>query len=581
MSSNVFFALTRGLVLSLSVAAVPSPVLAEDALDSNQAGLDAESVFAILAGELAGRRGEFAAAHQYYQQAADLTRHAELAELAVRSAMGGGDTAGAMRAARVWLDLAPDSPDAHQVSALLHIKTEDREGALRHLRRIVELGADDAERAWIRVSAIVARMPDAHDRIAIMRALIEQCPQSAAAEQALATIAAAAEEYATADAAARRALELRPDWNKARLFRVRLLLSQERRDEARSLLESFVSASPEDGALRMLYGQFLVEEQDFTSAREVFERVLSHEPRQPDVLFAIGVLSLQLEDFDGARSAFTQLHELGQRRDEAAYYLGQVEEQSGNDAAAIEWYQQVHDANASDAQIRVALLEARGGHIERAREIVQRLRDQSPDEGVVLYLIEAEILTDAGHAAQAMPVYDEGLEHYPDDPDLLYARALLAVELDQIEAAERDLRQIIAADPQHADALNALGYTLADRTERYAEARNYIEQAYALKPDEPAVLDSMGWVYFRLGEHERALGYLRRALELFDDGEIAAHLGEVLWVMGREAEARTVWEAALAAHPEHAYLHRVVERYHLSQSASERPHADSGDSLHD
>ncbi|MBN2886128.1 MAG: tetratricopeptide repeat protein [Chromatiaceae bacterium] len=532
-------------------------------------GLTADQTFAILAAELAGRRGELATAHTYYLQAAELTAHADLAELAVRAAMGDEDRAGAERALALWLRLAPESPEAHQLAAVLRIEAGDQEGALIHLRRIVELGALETEPAWARVSAIVARVPDVETRLALMRALVESFADSADAEQALATVAAAAARYELADAAARRALALRPDWNRPRLFLVKLLLSQNRRDEARALLESFVSESPEDSPLRMVYGQFLVEEQDFTSARAVFERLLHNEPRQPDVLFAVGVLSLQLDDLDGARHAFTRLYDTGQRRDEAAYYLGQVEEHAGHVGQAIDWYQQVRDANASDAQVRIALLEARAGRVERAREILQRLRDQAPADGLVLYLIEAEILVEAGENSQAMEVFDAALRAYPNDPDVLYARALHAVALERIDQAERDLRRIIADDPHHADALNALGYTLADHTERYEEARVLIERAYALKPEEPAILDSMGWIQFRLGNHEQALSYLRQALEALNDGEIAAHLGEVLWTMGREAEAWKVWEAALAEHPDHAYLKRVVERFRLSRNTSD------------
>lgn len=536
-------------------------------------GLTADQTFAILAAELAGRRGELATAHTYYLQAAELTAHADLAELAVRAAMGGEDRAGAERALALWLRLAPESPEAHQLAAVLRIEAGDQEGALIHLRRIVELGGLETELAWARVSAIVARVPDVETRLALMRALVESFADNADAEQALAMVAAAAARYELADAAARRALELRPDWNRPRLFLVKLLLSQNRRDEARALLESFVSESPEDSPLRMVYGQFLVEEQDFTSARAVFERLLRNQPRQPDVLFAVGVLSLQLDDLDEARHAFTRLYDTGQRRDEAAYYLGQVEEHAGHVGQAIDWYRQVRDANAKDAQVRIALLEAGAGRVERAREILQRLRDQAPADGPIFYLIEAEILIEAGENIQAMEVFDAALRAYPDDPEVLYARALHAVALERIEQAEHDLRRIIADDPQHADALNALGYTLADRTERYEEARALIERAYALKPEEPAILDSMGWVQFRLGNHDQALSYLRQALEALNDGEIAAHLGEVLWTMGRKAEAWKVWEAALAEHPDHAYLRRVVERFRLSPNTSDdQPH---------
>jgi len=186
-------------------------------------------------------------------------------------------------------------------------------------------------------------------------------------------------------------------------------------------------------------------------------------------------------------------------------------------------------------------------------------------------MVEAEILDQAGRQEQALAVYGSALEAFPDEPDLRYGRAMLAVKMDRIDDAERDLRGIIDANPEHADALNALGYTLADRTDRYQEAQGYIEQAHRLKPDEASILDSMGWVNFRLGQYEVALDYLRQALARMNDGEIAAHLGEVLWAMGRQAEAREVWEKATKDHPDHAYLRDVVERHGLTRQSGAHP----------
>jgi tetratricopeptide (TPR) repeat protein len=345
-------------------------------------------------------------------------------------------------------------------------------------------------------------------------------------------------------------------------------LSEDKRDEARTLLEEYLDQIPDDQALRMLYGQFLVEEEEFSSARAVFERLLSNRPKEPDVLFAVGILSLQLDDMDGARIYFARLFETGERRDEAAFYLGQVEERAENAEAALDWYGKVDGANAVDAQIRIALLRAKAGEVQRARETLKRLRDQGPANAVLIYLVEAEILESVGRAEEAMAVFGTALQEFPDDETLLYARALSAVKVDDIHTAEQDLRRIIELDPEHADALNALGYTLADRTDRYEEAKGYIEKAYALKPDEPAILDSMGWVYYRLGKYEIALDYLTRALDLMSDGEIAAHLGEVLWAMNRRAEAFEVWDAAIKEHPDHDYLKEVVSRHRADNGES-------------
>ncbi|TCT23002.1 tetratricopeptide repeat protein [Thiobaca trueperi] len=557
--------------LALADPAPPAsmPVAMADAAASDVAavtGLDADQVYAILVAEIAGRRGDMATAFVNYLQAARLTRSPLMAELALRAAVSSNDDQAAAEGVNFWLELAPDAPSAHQVAAFLRIKAEDREGALTHLARLVELSAGAAESVYAQSAAIVARVPNPDQRVALMQALISRFPESADAQQSLALVAASAARLEIAERAARRALELRPDWNQPRLFLVKLLLSENKRAEARALLEAFVSQSPGDQSLHMLYGQFLVDEQEFTTAREVFGRLLLNHPNDPDALFAVGLLSLQLNDLDGARTAFTRLYDSGERRGDAAFYLAQTAERAENVQDAIDWYGKVDGANAADAQIRLALLRARSGEIAQAREIIQRLRDDVPDNAIALYLVEAEILDEVGRADESMAVYDAALAAYPDDLNLLYARALHAVKRDQIQLAERDFRRILKAEPEHADALNALGYTLADRTNRYHEARGYIEKAYALKPDEPAILDSMGWVYYRLGDYEKAHDYLRRALDKLDDGEIAAHLGEVLWAMERRTEAWSVWDAAMKAHPENDYLQAVIGRYRLSKT---------------
>lgn len=552
---------------------MPAPAASEataataDALPAESAaGLDADLVYAVLVAELAGRRGDLAMAFTHYLHAAQLARDPKMAELAVRAALSGDDRQAAERGVELWLKLAPDAIGPHQVATLLRMQAGDREGALTHLSRLVRLAGSDAGLGYRQAAGIVGRAPNPEERLALMQALVDLDPDNPEAQQALATVAAGAGRSDAAAAAARRALELRPDWSQPRLFLVRLLLSEGKREEARALLVELVAAAPDDHALRMLYGQFLVEEKEFSEARGVFEALLADQPKAPDVLFAVGILSLELEDIDAARIHLTRLYQTGERRDEASFYLGQVEERAKHPAAAIDWYVKAQGANAVDAQVRIAMLRAQGGEVERAREIVQQLRDQSPDDAQLFYLVEAEILEEVGRREDALAVYGAALTAFPDDQDLLYGRAMYAVKLNRLGLAEDDLKRIIAANPEHADALNALGYTLADRTDRYAEALGYIERAHKLKPQEPAILDSMGWIHYRLGNNDAALDFLKRALAAMNDGEIAAHLGEVLWAMGRHDEARAVWETALKDHPEHPYLQEVVGRHRVTQS---------------
>jgi tetratricopeptide (TPR) repeat protein len=549
-------------------AATSPPVVTKPTASKPIEGLTPDQVYHVLVAEIAGRRGDMRRAFTHYLQAAELTRSPDLAELAVRAAISAEDDTASGEAMALWLTLAPNAPSAHQVAAFLRLRAEDREGALIHLQRLIELSGEGGETAFAKAAAILARLPTPDERIVMMESLVERFPESADAHQALAMLAASVSRHEVAERAAQRAMELRPDWNAPQLFLVRLLLSDGKRPEARALLETFVGANPGDQALKMLYGQLLVDEREFSTARAVFERMLREYPKDPDVLFAVGILSLQLEDLAGARLHFGRLYETGQRQDEAAFYLGQTAERAEDITTALDWYAKVGDASGDDARVRMAFLRAKRGEVTQAREILQRMRDQSPDNAIALFMVEAEILDEVGRADEARGVYDEALAVFPGEDSLLYARGLHAMKRGQIELGERDLRQIIEVDPDHADALNALGYTLADQSDRFEEALELIERAHALKPEEPAILDSLGWVYYRLGDLKRALDYLQQANDRLEDGEIAAHLGEVLWALGRHTEAWAVWDKAMESAPDHAYLQEVVGRYRLSRSES-------------
>lgn len=569
---TLFGTVLAALVLALSGGALGADVTSKQQGENATSeadrpqGLTADLVYAVLVGDVAVQRRNPRMAFTHYLLAARLAGDVKMAQLAARSAMALDDRDAEQRAVKLWLELAPESLEAQQLAAYVAIKADDIPVALGHLRRVIAMAHDREKDGYLHAARLLADLEPPQRRLDLLRGLIAEDGDTAEAYFSLALVAAGAELYDDAVAATRRTLELRPDWSEAQIFLVRLLLGQEKRAEARETLETFVAQDQGDRGLRMLYAQLLVDEREFVNARGVFADMLVKDPKDPDVLFALGILSLQLEDLGAARDYFTRLNDSGQRKDDAAYYLGQVEEEADNFDLALAWYQKVAGTNAGDAQVRVARLLARKGQIERAREILHRLRDDDPDDQVTLYLVEAEILRELGRNDDAMAVYTEALEQSPDNTDLLYARGLHAVSVDRLDIMEGDLRAIIDADPNHADALNALGYSLADHTDRYQEALGYVERALALKPDEPAILDSIGWVYYRLGRLQEALEYLRRAAAGNDDPEIAAHLGEVLWAAGEHEEARQIWQKALSEDPEHAYLLRVMGRHRVTST---------------
>jgi len=244
------------------------------------------------------------------------------------------------------------------------------------------------------------------------------------------------------------------------------------------------------------------------------------------------------------------------------YYLGQIAETNQKNDAARHWYGKVEEGNYYlEANIRIATMIARAGDVLAAREHLQNVAADTTEMELQLYLAEGEILREAKQYEEAVQLYSDGLEQLPDNIELLYARALTAEKLDNIHQTILDLTRIVELEPTHTQALNALGYTLIDQTERVEEGFDYIRKAYSMNPNDAAIMDSMGWAYYRTGNYEEALKYLRMAFEKLKDAEIAAHFGEVLWVMGDEEAARKIWTDALRQKPEDETLRNVIERF--------------------
>ncbi len=527
--------------------------------------LTSDLIYAVLVGEVASQRGQERMAFTHFLHAAAMARDPELAALAARAALALGDAEAGRRAVDLWQELAPSSVKARQIAAYVQIEAGDREAALAALRELVRL-TPAPKQPYMQAAQLLARIEAPAERLAMMQALIADNAEEPDAQFALATLAAAADANDLAREAAEKAAALRSDWNEPRMFLVQLLVRSGEREAAADLLDRYLAESPDDKELKLLRAQLHIDRAHYEPALAVFDELLQTHPNEPDVLFTAAVLALEVAKLDQARDYLLRVKELGRRKDEVAFLLGQVEERAGNRDAALGWYARVDGPNATDAAVHVARLHAAGGDISRARDMLQQLRDQLPDESTTLYLIEGEMLREHGVQDQAMALYDYALEANADDPDLRYARAMVAVAMDRIDLLESDLRHILDQDPDHADALNALGYTLADRTDRLGEARALIEKALALKPDEPAIKDSMGWVLYRLGNAAAAEPYLRDALESVFDPEIAAHLGEVLWALGRRDEAREIWDRALEEDPKHEYLLRILGKHRYSQT---------------
>ena len=524
--------------------------------------LTEDILYKLLVAEFAGQEGQLDLAVANYLELARATRDPKVVERATRISVYARDAEAATQAAQLWVELDPQNPDPHQVLAVMALRDGDSERAMQHLQNILDHSRGDLDQKLLMIASLLSREQDRELVLTLMERLVATRSDNPEALYALAHVTARLGDLDRGEELLERTLELDPDNDNAALSYITILQRQERTNDALTWLEGALSRRKDnDFNLRIAYARLLTDVKRFDDARRQFEILSEGAPNNTDVLYALGLLNLQGNRLDVAEANFQRLTETEEHGDDANYYLGRIaEEHKDYDHAAV-WYQGVQRGeNRFDAQVRIGLLLAKQGRIEDARTHLKSVRSQGEKERAILTQAEGELLTEQDRYGEAMTVYDEALSK-GYNADLLYARAMLAEKMDRLDILESDLREILAEEPEHAQALNALGYTLADRTDRYQEAYDLIKRALEINPGDFYVLDSMGWILYRLGRLDEATDYLRRAIALRPDPEIAAHLGEVLWVRGDREAAREVWDTALKATPDDALLRDVIKRF--------------------
>jgi tetratricopeptide (TPR) repeat protein len=312
----------------------------------------------------------------------------------------------------------------------------------------------------------------------------------------------------------------------------------------------------------MQLGRELAAERKLAEARDQFREADKIGNGDAQAAYAIGLLSLQMEEYQDAQTAFSRALKLRYYEPTSIYLgLGQAAEGLKRYDEAIAWYQKVDSGDWVRAQLKIATLIARQQSLDAGRKYLQRIEPRSVDDRIQMIQVEAQLLRDAKQWRETYEMLTKAVAQYPDSYELRYDRAMAAERIEKLDVLESDLRQVIKMKPDYAHAYNALGYTLADKTNRLSEAKDLIEKAYKLSPDDPFILDSLGWVYYRMGQSETALKHLHTAYAARPDPEIAAHLGEVLWKIGQHDEATKIWRAALAENPNHETLLAVMQKY--------------------
>lgn len=525
----------------------------------------ADVMFRVFAGEVLGAQGDMEQAANEYLEAAMESEDPEIAARATRIAMAAQAWQHAAMASDRWVLLQPDNIDARQTAVRTMMIVGDYVGAEHHLNGIIQQMSHDPTRAWSVVTGLLTTATNIDKAGKILDRLIDENggQNNAQALFAKSHFLARTGKLDEARQLAEAAITLQPGQAEFHAWAGRIAVNLEHDEEALDYYHTAWKLKAQSQPIAMAYAQLLKRNDEIDAAQDV----LAGLEDSPINRFARIAFALDSDRRELAEKVYSEFSEVSfDDLMEHAFQAAQAAELLEHKLEAADWYEKVvRGERALVAALRRAYLTADSGDLDSARKQLARLRLQH-DSAIVKesYLAESEILVDADQAEDSYQLLTSALDAMPDDPQLLYGRAMIAVELDRFGDAELDLRQIIDLNPQNAAALNALGYTLADRVGRYEEAEHLIRAAYNLQPEEASIIDSMGWVAFRQGRLREAEDFLRDALARDNNPEIAAHLGEVLWTSEQKEEALNIWNTALVTDPENEVLIETMQRFGAS-----------------
>ena len=556
--------LLNALVLSGCVTAVNNPTGVAHAEQEKLvvAGLSEELIYEYLLGDIAARRGDSSTAAEAMARAAELSSNLQITLRAFSMSMASGDYEQALELSELLESIDTDRQEhvlALRLQALIALDHE--EAGFTTLIALIDALPDQSELPQYIVQTL-GRTADPSRWLAVTERVAAHFNGNAWAQLSVGWLAYRAGQTDRAQAVLDRALILKPGWEEVALLKFSHLREGNDNEAVAAFADEFLERYPDRVRLRLAYGRLLAEWNDNVSALEQLEKLLAHDPQNLDALYAAGILSQCLVLWNEATSHFESLLEHYPQEDRARLYLGQILSEQGEHDEALDLLREIAAADFYfDVQMRIGFVLSDAGHHTEALEHLADVTPKSQDEQVRIYLAREQVLRDSGQAESALEVLSAALIDIPDHPDLLYARGLVTAIMDRVEEHEQDMRRLIEIDPDNAHAYNALGYTLADKTDRLAEALELIEKALALLPGDPFILDSLGWVHYRRGDLNLALEYLQLAMDQRPDAEIAAHLGEVLWQLGNKEQAIAAWQDGSQTDPDNPVLKDTMRKY--------------------
>ena len=529
-------------------------VQAAEANTESNKELNADFVYKYLVGEVAGQRGDLATSSSIFYDLARKEQDPRLAERAAKVAAYGNVSSLTIPAVKLWAELDPDSTEAQQAMIEMLIATGKLEATEPYLAKLL-LKEETRASGFLYLNALLNRSTDKAGVLALIQSLAKPYPKSPEAQFAIGQAAWAANQDDIALQALNQADALKPGWNVAALLKGQVLFNKSP-EEALAFYQGFLAKHPEATEVRMNMAKLMVTQKQYDAAKKEYAIILKNSKDNPDVTTVVGLLSYQSADYAEADKYFQQALVQGFKDPEQIYiYLGQSAEKQNHDGDAETWYKKVEAGpRYLEAQLDLATLIARTQSVDKAIDLLDNLEDLSTEQQILVIQSQAGLLVKAKRNQEAFDLLEKTVKNLPNTPELVYDYALAAERIQKLDVMETELRKLIAAKPDFAAAYNALGYSFADRNIKLDEAQKLIEKALAISPNDHYMLDSLGWVYYRKGDLDKAIDYLQQAYKTNPDPEIAAHLGEVLWQKGQHEEAKKIWQDALTTNPDNEVL---------------------------
>ncbi len=550
---------------------------------------DRMMVMGVLAAEFALQEGDIDTAAATYAEMARRSKDGKVAERAVELLLRQRRIADAKEIVAIWQAADPTAPRANQIALALAINSEDSAGALKAVSRAVALPADVRAASIVDMARQFAQLKDRDFAVRLASVFTETMPELAESHYALSIASTGTENARINEAllAIDKALAIKPAWPQAVAVKARLLAARNETrkakraasgnnagavaaaaapNEAVKLLQETLASNADSHELKLMLARAQFDADQFAEARRLFLELANNGKEDvDDMLLAATLSSFSANDWETAEKEFSEALALERGEPNALrYYLGRVSEGRKRWAEAAERFAQVPRTGTGDryweSQLRVATSLAADKRVPQAVAHLRAMKAVNVRERALAVQTEASLWREAGDNNKALAALDEAIAVDDKNTDLIYESAMTLERMGRAADSEARLRRVLALQPERADALNALGYGLADRNVNLDEARTLIEKAHKLSPEDAAILDSMGWIAFRQGNLKEAEDFLRRAYAKFQDAEIAAHLGEVMWAQGNKDDARAIWKKQLATQPDSDILKKTMKR---------------------